>query len=131
MNYLIFDIETYPDKQLVESANEGRSYASVKESMDRMLHPIFHIPIVIGGLVCDDQLRIHSFGAKAGGPDKERDTLRFFWDTFERYGGGHRRGDHPDCTLVTFNGRCFDLPVIEHRSLRYGLGSAAYFSTRD
>jgi len=130
MNYLIFDIETYPDKQLVEAVH-GRSYASVKESLERMLHPIFHIPIVIGGLVCDEQLKIHSFGAKSGGPEKERETLHFFWETFERYGGGQRRGELPGCTLVTFNGRCFDMPVIEHRSLRYGLGSASYFSTRD
>lgn len=133
MNYLIFDLETYPDKELVEAVT-GRSYAKVKEEADRMLHPIFHVPIVIGGLVCDDSMRIRSFGAKFGGPEKEAETLQFFWDTFERY-GGCRRGSPPECTpectLVTFNGRGFDLPVIEHRSLRYGLGSAAYFSTRD
>lgn len=133
MNYLIFDIETYPDKQLVEDVY-GRSYASVKDTSDRMLHPIYHVPIVIGGLVCDEKLRIRSFGAKAGGPDKERETLQFFWGTFDRYGGGRRVAppdNGPECALVTFNGRGFDLPVIEHRSLRYGLGSAAYFSARD
>ena len=133
MNYIIFDIETYPDKELVEAVH-GRSYAKVKEETDRVLHPIFHVPIVIGGLVCDENLRIRSFGAKSGGPGKESETLQFFWQTFERYGGGRRAGPSepgPGCTLVTFNGRGFDLPVIEHRSLRYGLGSAAYFSTRD
>jgi hypothetical protein len=130
MNYLIFDIETYPDKPLVEAVH-GHSYASVKETLDRMLHPIFQIPIVIGGLVCDESLRIRSFGAKHGGPEKERETLQFFWETLERYGGGKRTAQRPGCILVTFNGRCFDLPVIEHRSLRYGLGSAVYFSTRD
>jgi predicted PolB exonuclease-like 3'-5' exonuclease len=127
MNYLIFDIETYPDKALVEGVY-GRSYAKVKEEAEHLLHPIYHIPIVIGGLVCDEQLQIKSFGAKCGGPEKEHDTLKFFWETFERYGGG-KRG--PQCVLVTFNGRCFDLPVIEHRSLGYGLGSAAYFNNRD
>ncbi len=127
MNYLIFDIETYPDKSLVEAVF-GHSYASVKEKQERMLHPIFHIPIVIGGLVCDENLRIRSFGAQYGGPECERETLKFFWDRFEHYARGK---DSPECTLVTFNGRSFDLPVIEHRSLRYGLGSAAYFSTRD
>jgi len=133
MNYLIFDIETYPDKELVEAVYGG-SYASVKEKLERVLHPLFHIPVVIGGLVCDQNLRIHSFGAKSGGPEKEGETLKFFWETFERYGGGRRAAppeNGPECTLVTFNGRSFDLPVIEHRSLRYGLGSAAYFSTRD
>lgn len=133
MNYLIFDIETYPDKELVEAVH-GRSYASVKEESQRLFHPIFHIPIVIGGLVCDENLRVRSFGAKSGGPEKERETLQFFWETFERYGGGKRVGPPdpgPECALVTFNGRSFDLPVIEHRSLRYGLGSAAYFSARD
>lgn len=137
MNYLIFDIETYPDKELVEAVH-GRSYASVKEQSDRVLHPLFHIPIVIGGLVCDENLRIHSFGAKFGGPEKERETLQFFWDTFERYGAGKRGagkrgapGQGAACALVTFNGRGFDLPVIEHRSLRYGIGSPAYFNARD
>ncbi len=133
MNYLIFDIETYPDKELVEAVY-GRSYASVKEQSDRMLHPVFHIPIVIGGLVCDESMRIRSFGAKFGGPDKERETLQFFWETFERYGGGKRATPPelgPECALVTFNGRGFDLPVVENRSLRYGIGSAEYFSSRD
>ena len=81
-----------------------------------------------------ETLRIHSFGAMFGDPDKERETLQFFWETFERYGGSRRnppQGLGPECALVTFNGRSFDLPVIEHRSLRYNLGSADYFSTRD
>ena len=133
MNYLIFDIETYPDKPLVEAVH-GHSYASVKEQSSRLLHPLFHVPIVIGGLVCDENLRIRSFGAMSGGPDKERETLQFFWETFERYGGGRRnpsQGVGPECALITFNGRSFDLPVIEHRSLRYNLGSADYFSARD
>lgn len=133
MNYLILDIETYPDKELVEAVH-GRSYASVKEQSERMMHPVFHIPIVIGGLVCDETLRVRSFGAKFGGPEKERETLQFFWETFERYGGGKRAAPPdtgPECVLVTFNGRSFDLPVIESRSLRYGLSSPEYFSTRD
>lgn len=131
MNYLILDIETYPDKALVEAVH-GRSYENVKEHTERLMHPLFHIPIVIGGLVCDENLKIRSFGAKFGGPEKEQETLQFFWDTFERYGGGKRSSSGlPEPVLVTYNGRSFDLPVIEHRSLRYGIGSAAYFSTRD
>jgi len=125
MNYLIFDIETYPDQALVEAVY-SKSYAKVKEESEHLLHPLYHIPIVIGGLVCDENLAIRTFGAKYGGGEEE--ILRYFWQTFERYGGG-KRG--PQCELVSFNGRCFDLPVIEHRSLRYSLGSAAYFNNRD
>jgi predicted PolB exonuclease-like 3'-5' exonuclease len=40
-----------------------------------------------------------------------------FWETFER------------ChTLVTFNGRTFDLPVLESRALKHGLSLPRYFA---
>ena len=47
----------------------------------------------------------------------EERLVREFWRRMERFGG----------TLVSFNGRGFDLPVLELAALRYGLALPRYF----
>jgi 3'-5' exonuclease len=44
--------------------------------------------------------------------------VREFWERVERFSG----------CLVTFNGRQFDLPVLELQALRYGIAAPRYFS---
>ena len=44
--------------------------------------------------------------------------MREFWARAERFAG----------CLVSFNGRRFDLPVLELAALRYGISAPAYFA---
>ena len=110
---LVFDIETVPDPELVL---EPRPDALPKIPFNRV--------VLIGGATLSVQpgagpLESYRFeGLRVlSGPEPE--ILAGFW----RLAEGKR--------LVSFNGRHFDLPVLEARSLRHGLALPWYFRRSD
>jgi 3'-5' exonuclease len=60
-----------------------------------------------------------------GTPDAERDLLRAFGEATQI------RSDEGGLCLVTWNGRGFDLPVINLRSLMHGVPCKWYYADRD
>jgi len=127
--YLIFDIETRVDKELVRDVlYPGASVEGAYETMRLELadqngfFPVtFHVPISIAlGRVGADRaprdievLRADELG--------EEGIVRRFWSMLESFDG----------TLVSFSGRNFDLPVLELQALRYGCALPRYFADRD
>jgi len=80
-------------------------------------------PIVIGFVLLDGTrvLRLGTIEGSGDPNDRERAIL-------EKFASG-RAKDSP--TIVTWNGRRFDLPVLTLRSLRYGIGHSWYYQSRD
>lgn len=135
MSFLIFDIETRVDKALVnaslfrdQSLNDDEAYEQMREQLrsdsggrsDFFPTP-FHIPIsiVIGCAGADYELRdLVILRADSSG---EEDVVRRFWQQIESFDG----------SLVSFNGRGFDLPVLELRALQYGCPAPRYFNERN
>jgi predicted PolB exonuclease-like 3'-5' exonuclease len=131
IHYLVFDIETRVDKELVkeiydpencltldQAYDAGRDKNLERSGQQSDFFPIpFHIPIAISTLQADENYRIRSL--KSSGVDRfsEKELVVRFWETFEN---AH--------TLVTFNGRGFDLPVLESRALKHGLPLPRYFA---
>ena len=132
IHYLVFDIETRVDKELVKLIYDPENSLTLDQAYDtardQMLErsgqqsdffPVpFHIPIAIGTLQADENYRIRSIGCFGADRFAEAELVARFWQTFENVQ-----------TLVTFNGRGFDLPVLEIRALKYGLSLARYFGT--
>ena len=129
MPYAIFDIETRIDKGLLnESQFRGRCLSDEQayEEFRRGLlddrgtdfFPLsFHVPISIAvGSVSSDH-RLQSVESLAETDYSEERLVREFWDRVERFKG----------CLVSFNGRQFDLPVLEFGALRYGCPAPSYF----
>jgi hypothetical protein len=131
MKYLVFDIETRIDKGLVRSVyhpgqaiSDEEAYERVRERLQREqgsdFFPVtFHVPIVVAlGEVADDGTlaRVDALG----GADTAAQLTRTFWQQVE------------ECTgvLVSFNGRGFDLPVMELQALRHGIDAPRYFTDR-
>jgi predicted PolB exonuclease-like 3'-5' exonuclease len=127
--YAIFDIETRIDKGLVnESQFRGRglsddqAYGEFRRGLidDRGtdFFPLsFHVPVSIAvGSVSSDHL-LQSVESLAETDYGEERLVREFWDRVERFKG----------CLVSFNGRQFDLPVLELGALRYGCAVPSYF----
>jgi predicted PolB exonuclease-like 3'-5' exonuclease len=113
-SYLVLDIETVPDRDLYappEAASGG----------DRPMPPLYACrPIVIGVLWLGEDLGLKRLGTFGEGKD-EAGMMTDFADFMGKW--------RP--TLVTWNGRGFDLPVLGLRALRHGLNFGWYYRNKD
>jgi len=122
---LAFDVETYPDSELVE-ATSGTDLAHFREGLKQrtgsdFLPPVYHIPIAIAFLRVDPvdhiDVEVHT-----GSLADERALIEVFWQRCnETLGTEDRATRNGTGLLVSFNGTEFDIPVLELRSLKYAL----------
>jgi predicted PolB exonuclease-like 3'-5' exonuclease len=131
INYLVFDIETRVDKDLVKQIYDAENSLTLEQAYDTARDQIlersgkqsdffpipFHVPIAISTLQADEKYRIRSLGCFGADRYSELELVSKFWESFDRAR-----------TLVTFNGRTFDLPVLESRALKHGLSLPRYFA---
>lgn len=106
--FLILDIETIPDNSLWTPQKE-----------DDFPPPYANQVVVIGVMWLDDAFNLKKLGVVAEGKG-EPVILSEFSNFMDKY--------RPQ--LITFNGRRFDLPVIVHRSLKYGIPIPWYFQSK-
>jgi predicted PolB exonuclease-like 3'-5' exonuclease len=130
--YLVFDIETRVDKELVKQIYDPENSLTLEQAYDKArdlileqsgqqsdFFPIpFHVPISIATLQADENYGIRSLGCLGVDRFSESELVARFWQIFDGA-----------ATLVTFNGRGFDLPVLEIQALRHGLSLPRYFAT--
>ena len=132
MNILVFDIETIPD---IDSGRrlyglEGLSDKDTAEAMFKIrrqetdnasdflrlhLHRVAAISVV---LATRDNVSVWSLGTPES---PESELVQRFFDGIEKY----------TPTLVSWNGRGFDLPVLHYRSLLHGIQAPRYWETGD
>jgi predicted PolB exonuclease-like 3'-5' exonuclease len=130
LRYLVFDIETavdgelvaklrYPGEKLSPQEAVAKYQAEMLEERGTEFLPFtFHMPVaVVVGKVSSD-FRLIDLVALDEPEFRPHVLARDFWRGWE----GYRRP-----TLVTFNGRTFDLPVLELAALRYGLSVGGWF----
>ena len=126
MSFVIFDIETRIDKALVRSTQFRGEDLTDEEAYQRMRHdqdpsgatsPFFplsyHVPISIALGAVDDEYVLQQVEVLGSDELGEPGIVNAFWERLERFDG----------TLVSFNGRGFDLPVLELQALRVGCPS--------
>jgi 3'-5' exonuclease len=132
INYLVFDIETRVDKELVKEVYDPENGLTLEQAYDTARDKIleqsgqqsdffpipFHIPIAISTLQADEKYKIRALGCFGADKYSEAEMVSKFWQVFENAQ-----------TLITFNGRGFDLPVLETRALKHGLALRRYFAT--
>ncbi len=109
-SYLVLDIETIVDPELPIS----------ETTTDRLPSPPHHQIVAIGVLWFDGDYQVQRIGIVGEGKDEAGALLDFA-----------RFSDERQPTLVTYNGRGFDLPVIASRCLRHGVPFRYYYQTRD
>jgi len=109
--FLVLDIETVLDPELpIAESSEA----------ERLPAPPHHRVVVIGALWFDPAHLPRKISV-LGGDATERGILEEFARILNERGP----------TLVTWNGRGFDLPVIAMRCLRYGISLPHYYGDRD
>ena len=130
--YLVFDVETRVDKELVKQIYDPEDCLTLDQAYDtardKLLErsgqqsdffPVpYHIPIAISTLQADENYRIRSLRSIGVDRYSEKELVCKFWEEFEA-----------TRTLVTFNGRGFDLPVLETQALKHGMSLSRYFGT--
>jgi predicted PolB exonuclease-like 3'-5' exonuclease len=118
--YLVVDIETIPD-------TSRWSHPELPHGVAPPFPPTWaHRVIVIGCLWLDSDHRLRRLGvvdedATAEAPDLREGNLL---ESFSRFVGRQHT------TLLTYNGRAFDLPVIALRSLCHGVPLPWYYQER-
>jgi 3'-5' exonuclease len=132
MEFAIFDIETRVDKRLLnrvffahESISEDEAYLRFSEDLKNRGADFFpltlHVPIsiAIGQVSADHVLR--EVETLRGSYESEESLVRDFWMRLDQFHG----------CLISFNGRHFDLPVLELAALRWGISAPRYFDRPD
>jgi 3'-5' exonuclease len=108
-----------------DGISDGEAYHRFREELSSRGADFFpltlHVPISIAiGDVSDGHILrgVESLGVPR---DSEESITRKFWARFEDFRG----------CLVTFNGRRFDLPVLELAAMRWGISAPRYFDSSD
>jgi predicted PolB exonuclease-like 3'-5' exonuclease len=131
MSLLVFDIESRVDKALVRGTQFRDLAISDDEAYERMrdqlrhetggrsdFFPVtYHVPISIALVAAGADCALREVTVLGADQLGEDGLVREFWRRLEAFDG----------TLVSFNGRGFDLPVLELQALRHGCALPRYF----
>ena len=120
--YLIYDIESVVDKNLLQRVlypelqgdYEGayqKHVAELAEEGRNFINPAFHIPVVIAVAAVNSDLELTKVGLLGKDDKKPRSLVTHFWETYLDF----------DPVLVDFNGKGFDLRLLELWAFRLGL----------
>ncbi len=111
-SYLIVDIETILDPELpIAESSE----------VERLPSAPHHKVVVIGALQLGREYECKKLGIVGRDSTNEAEILSDFAKILDEH----------QPTLVTYNGRGFDLPVIAMRCLRHGIPFRHYYQNRD
>ncbi|MBA4032616.1 MAG: 3'-5' exonuclease [Planctomyces sp.] len=131
VKYLVFDIEAIADGELVSrirfpgenldpEAAIARYRAELMEATGKDVLPVtFMLPISVAIAKVDAQCKLLDLVVLDAPEYRPHRIAQLFWQGWQHYG-------HP--TLVSFNGRSYDLPVLELAAFRYGYPVPAWFS---
>lgn len=131
MPFAVFDVETRIDKALLKAVLHRHEALSDEEAYERTRQELlarrsgsdfvplaFHVPVSIAIGNVNDERVLTGVEVLGGDALSEADIVTTFWARLERFAG----------TLVSFNGRGFDLPVLELAALRHGCPIPRYFN---
>jgi predicted PolB exonuclease-like 3'-5' exonuclease len=129
--YLVFDVEAVADGRLVGSVRYPKENLTPKEAIARyraelmeefgsdVMAPTFMQPCAVAVAKVDSSYRLLDVAALDEPEYRPYHIAKKFWLGWRHY----RRP-----VLVTFNGRGYDLPVMELAAFRYGLSLPEWFN---
>lgn len=131
ISYLIFDVETvadgdliskvrYPNEELTPEEAVSKYQAELLEEKGRDVIPAtFMLPISVAVAKVDSFFQLQDLAVLDTPHYRPYEITRRFWQGWRHY-------RHP--TFVTFNGRGYDLPVLELAAFRYGISLPEWFN---
>lgn len=131
VSYLIFDVEAvadgdlihrvrYPDAELSPAEAIAQYRAElIEQKGNDVIPPTFMLPISVAIAKVTPDFRIDDLTVLDQPDYRPAEITRRFWQGWRHYG-------RP--AFVTFNGRGYDLPVLELAAYRYGLALPEWFN---
>ena len=131
VRYLIFDAEAvadgeliarvrYPDDELAPEDAIARYRAELLEQRGNDVIPVtFMLPVAVAVAKVGADFRLRDLTALDAPDFRPHEITRRFWLGWRHY-------DRP--VLVTFNGRGYDLPLLELAAFRYGMSLPGWFN---
>ena len=131
VKYLIFDIETVGDGDLIQRVRFPHEEMTPRDAIDRYrkqlleetgkdvlpLTLVLPVSVAIAKVAAD--FRLLDILVLDAPEFRPQEIVKRFWQGWQHYG-------RP--TLVTFNGRGYDVPVLELAAFRFGLSVPAWFN---
>lgn len=129
--YFVFDVETVADGQLVNRLRYGNSEptpeAAVRRYRDELLEKYesdfipytFQVPVSVAVAKVAEDFTLFDLVTLDEPEYRSHIITEHFWRGWDKYG-------RP--TFVSFNGRTFDLPLMELAAFRYGVAVPAWFN---
>lgn len=133
VRYFVFDIESVADADLISKVHFSGKVPpeeAVREYRDELLAEknsdfipyTFQIPISISIAKVADDFSLIDLLVLDEPEFRPHEITKLFWNGWKGY---KKRGP---LTLVTFNGRGFDLPLLELAAFRYGISVPEWFA---
>lgn len=131
VRYFIFDIESVADGELIAKVRypgQGLTAAKAIETYSAELMEKFgsefipytyHLPVSIAVIKINSDFEILDIVTLDAPQYRSHVLTKLFWDGWRAY-------KMP--TLVTFNGRTFDIPLLELAAFRYGIAIPEWFN---
>ncbi len=134
VKYLLFDVESVADGELIAKTRFPGQGLSPEQAIAKFRQELllgsgrdfipytFHIPVAVVIAKVREDFSLVEMVSLDQPEFRPQVIAKHFWTGWEAY----------DCpTWVTFNGRTFDLPVMEHAAFRYGLSVPRWFNLND
>ncbi|MEE2827532.1 MAG: 3'-5' exonuclease [Planctomycetota bacterium] len=131
VRYLVFDVESVADGDLIAKIRYPGDGLNAEQAIERYRAELlekyesefipytFQIPISIAIMKVDEDLRLIDI-VTLDEPDYRPEMItRQFWQGWDHY---------RQPTLVSFNGRTFDIPLLELAAFRYGISAPNWFN---
>ncbi len=133
VKYLILDIESVPDSKLIKKVKYPSQDISETEAVARYQEEIltntdgatffipatFQYPITICIAKAREDFSLMDVVLLDEPEFRTREMVRLFWEGIEK--------QYANASLVTFNGRGFDIPLLEFMAFRYGFTGKKHF----
>lgn len=134
VSYLVFDVESVADGDLIAKIRYPGDDLNAKQAIERYRAELlekyesefipytFQIPISIAIMKVDKNLQLIDIVTLDDPQYRPEVIAKQFWQGWEHY-------QRP--SLVSFNGRSFDIPLLELAAFRYGISVPNWFNIFD